>query len=328
MNYGLSPSRLLVATAIGLSATALCGQAQAAGVAAGTLISNMATASYDVGGNPEQVSSNTVTIAVDELLDVAVASLDAANVPLSAGGAALTFEITNTGNGPEAFAVEADPALSGDDFDPAVTALAYDSNGNGSYDAGTDTVITAGANTPLIAAGGSLKVFVVTAPGTTPPADAALANVRLTARAATGTGTPGTLFAGQGTGGVDAVVGTSTAQGNAQGRLIARSATVSLVKSATIADPFGGAEPVPGAVVTYTLVASVGGSGSVANFTVTDAIPAGTSYRPATLRLDSSPLTDAAGDDAGQASAAGVAVSMGTVTGGSSHTITFSVNVQ
>lgn len=328
MNYGISPNRLLLASAIGLSAILPGGVAQAAGVAAGTLISNTATASYDVGGTPEQVSSNTVTITVDELLDVAVASLDAANVPLGASGAALTFQITNTGNGPEAFAVDIDAALAGDDFNPTVAALAYDSNGNGSYDAGTDTLLTAGSNTPSIAAGNSLKVFVVTNWGATPPADAALANVRLAARAATGTGAAGTVFAGQGTSGVDAVVGTSTAQSAAQGRLVARAATVSFVKSATIADPFGGTEPVPGAVVTYTLLATVAGSGSVSNFTVTDTIPAGTAYRPASLKLDGSALTDAADSDAGQASAAGVAVQLGTLNGGSSRSITFSVNVQ
>ncbi|MEO0062917.1 MAG: hypothetical protein RLZZ08_1477 [Pseudomonadota bacterium] len=327
MNYANIPIRRLACTAFGLAWALSATGAQAAGIAAGTLIANTATATYDAGGTPETINSNTVTIKVDELLDVTVTSLDAANVPISTSGAVLAFDVTNSGNGAEAFKLQADGALTGDGFDAAISAIAWDSNGNGTYDAGTDTILAPGADTPALAAGASLKAFVITN-WTTQPADGALANVKLTARAATGSGTPGTKFAGQGTGGVDAIVGASTALDEDIGRLIARTASVALVKSAVIADPFGGSEPVPGAIVTYSLAATVQGSGTVTGLVVNDTIPTGTTYRPATLKLDGSALTDATGDDSGQASASGISVSVGTVTGGTSHTVSFSVQIQ
>src|SRR5688500_6883665 len=135
-----------------LAAVVCPSVATATGVAAGSSIENTATATYSVGATTATVDSNTVTIRVDELLDVTVNSLDAGNVALGSSGAVLSFVIANTGNGPEAFELTIDPARSGDDFDPAVTQVAYDSNSSGTYEAGVDTVIPAGGNTPSIAA--------------------------------------------------------------------------------------------------------------------------------------------------------------------------------
>ncbi len=300
--------------------------AAAAGVAAGSSIENTATATYSVGATTASVDSNTVSILVDELLDVTVSSLDASNVALGSSGAVLSFEIGNTGNGPEAFEVTIDPARTGDDFDPAVTQIAFDSNSNGTYDSGVDTVIPVGGSTPSIDADDTLRVFVVTQLAGS-PGDGDTADVRLTAAAVTGTGSPGTIFAGQGEGGGDAVVGAGTAEDFDDGTLAASVSAVSLVKSATIADPFGGTQAVPGARVTYTLVASVAGSASVSGLTVADPIPAGTTYDANSLTLQSAPLTDATGDDAGEAGAAGVSVDLGTVAGGASRTIRFSVTI-
>jgi uncharacterized repeat protein (TIGR01451 family) len=300
--------------------------ASATGVAAGSSIENTATATYSVGATTGSVDSNTVSILVDELLDVTVTSLDGTNVTLDSSGAVLSFEIGNTGNGPEAFELTIDPARSGDDFDPAVVQVAYDSNGNDSYDAGVDTVIPVGGSTPAIDADDTLRVFVVTQLAGS-PSDSDTADVRLTAAAATGTGSPGTIFAGQGEGGGDAVVGVGTAEDFDDGTLVASLGTVSLVKSVTIADPFSGTEAVPGARVTYTLVASVAGSGSVSGLNVADAIPAGTTYAANSLTLENAPLTDATGDDAGEAGAAGISVDLGTLAGGASRTIKFSVTI-
>ena len=63
------PCVTICATAL-LTGLALAAPAQAGGVTAGTLIENTAIASYDEGGVPRSVNSNTVTVRVDELLDV------------------------------------------------------------------------------------------------------------------------------------------------------------------------------------------------------------------------------------------------------------------
>lgn len=312
--------------AVGTLAAMTPAQAWAAGISAGSLIQNTATATFSQGGSSETVNSNMVTITVDELLDVAVSSLDGGNVVLTQAGAILRYQVQNSGNGPEAYTIAVDPNLSGDDFNPVVTQIAWDSNANGIYDAGTDAIITTGGTTPSLPADGTGTVFVVTN-WATAPADGALANVRLTATAVTGSGPAGTVFAGAGQGGSDAVVGPQNATDNALGSLLVNSASVSLVKSATIADQFGGTEAVPGATVTYRLVAAVSGSASVTGLVVADAIPAGTTYVPASLTLNTAALTDAADGDAGAGSAAGISVSLGTVASGSSHTVTFQVKI-
>ena len=313
----------------GLVALAMVGgsPAHAAGVAAGTLIENTATATYAVGTGTASIQSNKVSLKVDELLDVAVASLVATPMPATSGPAVLSYAVTNSGNGDEAFRLAVDPAIAGNPFNGVVQGIAIDSNGNGTYDAGVDTVVPAGGSTPTLAADGSVRVFVlVTLPAGA--ADGATSQVRLSAGANTGTGTPGTTFAGQGDGGVDAVVGASTAQSNALAAVITRLGSVSLSKSAAIADPFGGSRPVPGAQVTYSLVTHLSGSGAADGVTVTDAIPTGTTYQPGSLKVDGSVLSDAADADSGQAAASGIAVALGTLPSGSpDHTITFTVKI-
>ena len=304
----------------------LAAPAAARGISAGSLVENTATATFQQGATTTTVTSNTVVVRIDELLDVTVASLDGGNVPITASGAVLRFQVENTGNGPEAFNLLIDAAIAGDDFDPNVVAIVWDSNGNGIYEPGTDLLIAPGGATPVMAADALGTVFVVLE-WPTPPADGDLAQVRLTATAATGSGPTGTVFAGEGEAGGDAVVGAQNATGNALGTVFSQTASVTLSKSATIADPFGGTEAVPGAVVTYQLTAAINGSASVSDLVVSDAIPAGTSYITASLQLDGAPLTDAGGDDAGTASAAGIAVDLGTVNAGTSHIVTFQVEI-
>lgn len=301
------------------------GIAFASGVAAGTLIQNTASATYTSGTASGTVNSNTVTVKVDELLDVAVAGLTSTPAVAGASNVVLEWEVTNTGNGPEAFNINVDPAVAGNAFDATVVSIVID-DGDGVYEPGVDQVISNGGATPSIAADGTLKVFVIVSlPGTA--TDGQTSQVQVTATAATGSGTPGTVFAGQGDGGGDAVVGSSTATQADNDTLIASLASVALTKSASIVDPFGGSQPVPGAVVTYTLTATVSGTGNADNLHVTDIIPAGTTYQAGTLTLDSAPLTDAADADAGQGSSSGIDVNLGTVAGGTTKTVKFDVKI-
>ncbi len=312
---------------VALPLIALCAApAHAEGVSAGSLIENTATATYDDGDGPRSVDSNTVVLAVDELLDVTITSLDPGPIGVVPGSTVLTFELTNTGNGPEAFELTANPAVGGNDFDTTVDDIAVDTNGNGVYDPGVDTILTGPATSPVLAEDENITVFVIT---TVPAgvADGDQSDVELTAEAVTGTGTPGTTFAGQGVNGVDAIVGLTGADDTALGSLIAGITTVDLTKAASVVDPFGGTSVVPGSTVTFTITANVSGSGSVDDLVITDAIPTDTTYVPGTLTLDSGALTDASGDDAGEASATDISVDLGTVSGGASHAVTFDVTI-
>ena len=293
-------------------------------VDAGTVIENTAQASYNTTDGPATITSNTVELSVDELLDVTLTSLDGGPIGSGPGSSTLTFELTNTGNGPEAFRLTANPAVAGNDFDTTVESIAIDTNGNGVYDPGVDEILTGPETTRELDAGEAITVFVnVIVPDFV--ADSDESDVELLAEAITGTGTPGTLFPGQGVLGVDAVVGSTGASAAAIGSLIAGITTVELVKSQSVSDPFGGTSAVPGSIITYTITASVSGSGSVDGLVVTDAFPAGTTYSAETIALEGAPLTDAAGDDAGEADVDGITVSLGTVPGGTSQSVTFRV---
>ena len=318
--YRLHHSLALVLAAACSSAPAL-----ASGVSAGVLIENTASASYTANSTTQTTTSNTVTLKVDEVLDVAVASQESGPVGVTTT-AVLRFKVTNTGNGPEAFTLTANPAIAGNAFDATITGLAIDVNGNGVFDAGIDTVLANGATSPVLAADQPLDVLVLVSIPAGAAANAT-SKVELGAAAITGTGTPGRLFAGAGVGGGDAVVGASGAAAAAQATLIVNKVVVTLAKSATVADPFGGSRPVPSAEITYSIVATVTGNGSVTGLAITDAIPTGSTYQPNTLTLEGAALSDAADADAGEAAATGVAVQLGTVAAGATRTVTFKVKI-
>lgn len=318
-------------SAIALTSALLApGQAAwAAGTLAGTNIENIATASYDTGSGTIDIQSNTSVILVDELLDVTVSSSDPGDVPTTPGAtnAVLTYRVTNNGNGPETFGLTPNVANSGDDFDPTLAQIVIDTNNNGVYDPGVDTVYVAGTNDPLLSPDQSITIFVLTniAPTQT---NGERANVSLVAAATTGTGAPGTTFAGAGEGGGNAVVGSSGADGEASGFLRVDAASVALVKSATVADPFGGTNAVPGATITYTILATVSGAGSLNNLVINDPVPAGTTYVAGSITLQAASLTDAADADAGNFNGTRVSVQLGNVPAGQTRTVTFQTVIQ
>ncbi|MGJ8537225.1 MAG: hypothetical protein ACSHW2_08730 [Parasphingopyxis sp.] len=308
-----------------LSPVCLASQAQAAGTLAGTSIENTATASYDDGGTTITVDSNTVSLIVDEILDIAVTSADPGDIPVRPGelDAVLKFTVTNGGNGPEPVLLTIDPNIASDDFDPAAVTIFIDTDDNGVYDVGTDTLYTL-ATPPTLDPDASITVFLL---GDIPAAatDGERSEVELTGTAATGSGTPGTVFAGQGEGGGDAVVGSTGATANDSGFYAVVDATLDLTKSATVLDPFGGATQVPGSIITYRLTAETTGSGSIDNVVISDAIPGDTTYVNESITLDSTGLTDAADADAGTFDGTGIAVTLGTVAGGTTNIIEFQV---
>ena len=318
----------IVTSLMGLSATA-----HAAGTAAGTTISNTANATYtDGNGDPVVVPSNTVTIKVDEILNVKVVTSDPGSIVVNAGATnkVMTFNVTNTGNGAERMKLTPVTALGGDQFDPTVTSIVLD-NGNGIYEPGIDTIYIAGTNDPLLNPDASIKVFILS----TIPAGAVNADkgqLDLTVHdvlsdGTVGTGTPGAVFAGKGNGGVDAVVGASGGTSTDSNFYLVQQASVTFVKSAVISDQFGGTAPVPGATITYTLVATVNGTGSLTGLAITDAIPANSTYQTGTLTLQGAALTDVAADDAGTFTGTAIDVALGTVAAGQTRTVTFKVKI-
>lgn len=316
---------------------ALCGVAAglatpafAVGTTAGTTISNTATATYnDPVGNPVSVPSNRVDLRVDEVINVTVATAEAGDVAAQPGATnqVVRYTVTNTGNGSEAFRLSPITAIGGDSFDPTATSVVIDANGNNVYDPGVDTIYTSGANDPVLAPDTSVTIFVLsTVPGAA--TDGQRGQIDLSATAVTGSGPAGTTFAGQGVGGGDAVIGTTTGVGRDDNFFVVSAATVALVKSASVLDPFGGSKSVPGSVITYTLVATVSGTGTLNNLAIGDPIPAATTYVPASLTAQGVGQTDATdGVDTGEFAGGRVSVGFGAVAGGQTRTVTFKVRI-
>ncbi len=105
---------------------------------------------------------------------------------------------------------------------------------------------------------------------------------------------------------------------------------VSLNKTVTVIDQWGGHQPIPGATLRYTITATA--SGTANNVVVIDPLPANTAFIPNTLKLNNTALTDAADADAGDVggtTADTVTVKLGNLTSASSmQTITFDVKIK
>lgn len=288
--------KILRAIVLTLLTTGLAAPSFGAGTPAGTVVENRAQVSATLDGETLALSSNLVSFSVDEVLDLTLAWQDGTGVAVLPGDAArtLTFLLTNTGNGSESFVLAVDSAVAGDDFDPQNSVIHLDSNGNGSFEPGTDLPYDA-TDPPLLAADQGLVIFV-TSDIPTSAGDGDSGIVRLTATAATGSGAPGAAFPTA----PPSIVGASGGTASATGSYVVSSAVVTLTKSAQVSDPDGGSEPVTGATITYTVLVEVAGEGTALALTVADPIPANTSYIPDSLRLMTGGaikvLTDAAGD--------------------------------
>ncbi|MFW2404165.1 MAG: DUF11 domain-containing protein [Gammaproteobacteria bacterium] len=316
-----------------LSGLVLSQSAVAVGTIAGTDIDNTASVSYQVAGTPQTTTSNTVTLTVAEVLDVDVTLLSGpvSTVP-GATAQDLLFVVTNTGNGNETFSLAINNTLSGDDFDPVAAspaAIYFDTDASGDFSP-SDVAYDPGNNDPLLAPDASVDILLVSdiPAGLT---DGQTGLSELSAAAETGTGNPGDRFPGDGDGGVDAVVGTTGADGATTGQYIIGDVQLDVVKSATVLDPFGGTDPVPGAEITYRIVVTASGSDTATGAVVADPIPANTTYVANSLLLNGGALTDAPDADAGTFAASPapeISVSLGDLTAASgAQTIEFTVTI-
>jgi len=291
---------ILVLTLFGLAVLLPAQTTWAIGTPTGTDITNQATASYNVGPTNFVENSNVTTTTVAELLDVSTVWQDAAPVTVNPGDTVqiTTFLVTNIGNGNDIYTLDGQSTLSGDDFNPTLNDLYFDTNGNGFYDPGVDAQYLPGVNDPSLDADQSIIIFV----SNNIPAgviDGDLGFTQLTATSSLGTGAPGTVFPGQGDFGTDAVLGNTGGDDSDIGIYVVSNVIMTVVKTVIISDPFGGNEPIPGAVLSYSIVVTTGGTGIAENVIITDLIPANTTYNPGTLTLNSTTLTDILDGDAG-----------------------------
>ncbi|MEA3052711.1 MAG: hypothetical protein QOG72_1614 [Sphingomonadales bacterium] len=346
--------RLLASASVLAAAAFAASPAFAAGTTAGTTITNSVTLTYKVGG----VDQNSVTASdgfkVDRKVNLTVAEANTVTLSVSPGqqGAVTAFDVTNSSNAPLDFALAVSQLDGGtaahgrtDNFDVSGVKIFVDTNNNGSFDSGTDQELS---YLDQVAADSTKRVFVM--------ADVPLgratndtAGIRLTATAAEATaagsvGATVTETTGANTAEVDTVFADTNSNGNvardgahfAQDDFTVLAAALTATKtSRVISDPFNDTtnpKMIPGAVVEYCVaVANAAGGATASNVSITDTVPANTSYLAAFgIKINGTVTGSTCNEDGtsgGSYASGAVSATLADIAAGSARTLVFRVTV-
>jgi uncharacterized repeat protein (TIGR01451 family) len=315
--------------------------AYAAGTPSGTIISNTATATYNDGATPVTKTASAPNVVVDNKVNLTVTKNGDATVLPGSTDQSLVFEIKNEGNTPQRYALTAINSA-GIVMD---SVRIYLDNGTtpGVWDA-LDTLYINAATFDDVPADGTLQILIVA----NTPAGASSGDISDYQLIATtvdaGTTTVTVPTVGANTPGVDVVFAdiAGSAAGDdprdgkhsATGTYTVNLLSLNLNKSVVVTwDPtnlFITPKAIPGAILTYTITASVTGVGTTADVVITDQIPTNSTYSANSLKLNSAPLSDATDGDVGNVSGspATVTVGLGNLTNASPvQEISFEVTI-
>lgn len=325
----------------------------AAGTTSGTTITNNVTVNYQVGGVAQNAVNASTDFVVDRKVNLTVAETGNATTQVSPGqsAAVTTFTVTNTSNAPLDFALAATQLAGGtaahggtDNFDVTGLGIFRDTNGNGSYDAGTDAAVSF---LDEVAADASVTVFIVAnVPLGRATGDVAGVQLRATAREAGSAGSQGaaiTETAGANTAGVDTVFAdiAGVNDANRDGShsddddYTVLAANVAVTKtSRVVSDPFNGTSNpklIPGAVVEYCIqVANAAGGAAATSVAISDPVPGQTTFVAGSILLNgtvSAGTCNADGAAGGSFGAGVVSGTLASVAAGDTRTLVFRVTV-
>ncbi|PKN13139.1 MAG: hypothetical protein CVU69_03840 [Deltaproteobacteria bacterium HGW-Deltaproteobacteria-4] len=315
--------------------------AYAAGTPSGTDISNTATATYNDGATPVTKTASAPNIVVDNKVNLTVTKNGDATVLPGSTDQALVFSVKNEGNTTQRYALDATNSA-GIVMDNVRIFL---DNGTtpGVLDAG-DTLYVNAATFGDVDADDSLAILIIA----DTPAGAVSGDISDYQLVATtvdaGTTTVTTATVGPNTAGVDVIfadnagsaAGDTTRDGkhSSEGTYTVNLLSLVLNKSVVITwDPtnlFVTPKAIPGAILTYSIKASITGVGTAADVVITDEIPDNSTYVVSSLKLNGAPLSDGADLDVGSVAGAPVTVTvgLGDLTNASpEQTITFDVTI-
>jgi uncharacterized repeat protein (TIGR01451 family) len=260
---------------------------------AGSAIDNQAQANAALAAGPLSAASNLVR-AIVQSLDAWTLARDRSDTLAAGGTATFPHRLTNGGNGPADARLDL-VNLAGDDFDLAPLALIHDLDGDGAVDAG-EPALAPGGTLTLPAGGVADLLALATLPGGVPAA--ARAWLRLSA---TGVAS-GTVAAN-----TDTLVVEGTAAVGAA-LFVEKTAARGVVEVGDDLD--------------YTVRVANRSDTSFAAVTVSDRLPLGFAYVPATARRDGVAIADPSG---GQGPA--LAFALGALDPGGTATLRYRVRV-
>ena len=124
------------------------------------------------------------------------------------------------------------------------------------------------------------------------------------------------------------VVGRGRGQASDTGAYLVSSVAVGITKSvAAVRDPGGGSSVMSGSVLTYRLVVTAAGTGTVTGVTVSDPLPATLTYLPGSITVDGASRTDAADGDDSSVAGTTVQTLIPSMTAPASRVIEFKATV-
>ncbi len=284
MSNRLQLTQLAASIALVAGSAAFISSAHAAAPAAGTNISNVASATYtDSTGASKTVNSNIVTTTVSPVGSITLVANRTATANANAL-VSLSHTLTNNGNSSDTITLSVANIANGlgsDDYDFSGLKVYLDTNNDGTPD-GAPVVIGNATGTITLAAGQSVNLIVE---GTT-SATAALANT-------------GQWTLNASSGRTDVVTGGALTASNTDTVTIINGAVISLTKSASVSLIDATKATAADREVTYTLVYKNTGNSTATNVLVTDKLDSRLEYVPGTAKLMNVSQTDTVDDTAG-----------------------------
>ncbi|MCW8040917.1 MULTISPECIES: beta strand repeat-containing protein [Acinetobacter] len=285
MSNRLQLTQLAASIALVAGSAAFISSAHAAAPAAGTSISNVASATYtDSTGASKSVNSNIVTTTVSPVGSITLVANRTATANPNAL-VSLSHTLTNNGNSSDTITLSVAnianaSGAAGDDYDFSGLKVYRDTNNDGTPD-GAPILIGAATGTITLAAGQSINLIVE---GTTDATAAAGAEGQWTLTATSGQ--------------TDVVTGGALSASNIDTVTIINGAVISLTKSASVS-LIDATKSDAEREVTYTLVYRNTGNSTATNVLVTDKLDSRLEYVPGTAKLMNVSQTDAVDDTAG-----------------------------
>lgn len=269
MSNRLQLTQLAASIALVAGSAAFISSAHAAAPAAGTNISNVASATYtDSTGTSKTVNSNIVTTTVSPVGSITLVANRTATANANAL-VSLSHTLTNNGNSTDTITLSVANITngSGDDYDFSGLKVYQDTNNDGTPD-GAPIVIGNATGTITLAAGQSVNLIVE---GTTSATAAASNTGQWTLNAVSGR--------------TDVVTGGALTASNTDTVTIINGAVISLTKSASVSLIDATKATAADREVTYTLVYKNTGNGTATNVLVTDVLDAKLEYVTGSAQL-------------------------------------------
>jgi len=328
----------------------------AVGTPSGTSISNQATVNYVVSGVGQAAILSDgpllgpTTFLVDNRVDLTVVNQDGGTVTVAPGSnnQLIEFLLTNTGNTTQGYRLTVPSGLL-NEIPMANVEIWIDHptlGTQGTYD-GSDTVYVAGTNAgdlnPNVVGAESMTVFIVADTPLVGAVDLEVDDYNLLATTLNASTAVLPLVADAltvptllNTAGVDVVFADGVGPEDpdqvdpdgthsAAGSYTVGSATLTVTKTAVVDDNLGNGTTfaIPGATVTYTIVvANTSLITAATTVVITDVIPPETTLVSGSITLDID-----GGGAVGQADSTPVTVTIPTLSGGSTATIVFQVDI-